>query len=388
VAFLFWYLIYTQQLVQSLRTDAEQLTRIFAEVQGGLSSPSPSSPITTLYRLQTRIIESGVPLVVTGPNDTILSALNLPFEVNTDTPEGQAQVLEYIRDLDERNPPIGDPETQHVHFGDAPELTRLRWIPWLQAAGLILTVFIAWAVIRVQRRVEAERAWTAMARELAHQLGTPLSSLQGWLEVLSLSEEERPPGLEGGEMIRGISEDLERLGGVSRRFELIGREPELKRVRLHRVIRELERYIRKRLPRFGPGVELTVDVPDDLPAVMGNPILLQWALENVLKNSLDALAGGGGEISVRCRHLDQKWLVLTIADSGPGVPLEIRDRIFEPGLTTKQGGWGVGLALTRRIIRGVHGGRVELVEGRGRGATFQIRLPVARDAEAPQDGGV
>jgi signal transduction histidine kinase len=111
-------------------------------------------------------------------------------------------------------------------------------------------------------------------------------------------------------------------------------------------------------------------------------------LENVLKNSLDALAGGGGEISVRCRHLDQKWLVLTIADSGPGVPLEIRDRIFEPGLTTKQGGWGVGLALTRRIIRGVDGGRVELVEGRGRGATFQIRLPVARDAEAPQDGGV
>jgi signal transduction histidine kinase len=383
VALLGWYLVYTVQIVRSLREDAANLTRVFAEVQRGLQDRDEGAALTSLFRLQTQIIESGVPLVVTGPGDTVLTAVNLPFEADVTTAEGQFRIRAYIRSLDAQNPPIGDPELQHVHFGDSPELRRLRWIPWLQAGGLALTVMAGLSIIGVQRRVEAERAWTAMARELAHQLGTPLSSLQGWLEVLALPESERPLGLNHQEVARGIEEDLERLGRVSRRFELIGREPELKRVRLNRVVRELERYLRKRLPKLGPDVELDVDVPDTLPPIMGNPILLQWALENVLKNAMDAVAGGGGRISVQGTHLEPKWVTLLISDSGPGVPPEIRDRIFDPGVTTKQGGWGVGLALTRRIVQGVHGGRIDLIEGRGRGATFQVRLPVAADELDP-----
>jgi len=289
----------------------------------------------------------------------------------------------YVGRLDARHPPVGDPELSHLHFGDTPEVLRLRWIPWLQVAGLLLTVVVGFTMVRYQRRVEGERAWTAMARELAHQLGTPISSLQGWLELLRLPREEQPEQLREGEIASGIEEDLTRLERISHRFELIGRETDLETISLESVVGDLERYVQSRLPRLGPGVELRVDIPADLPAVRGNEVLLTWALENVVKNGLDALAGRGGRITIRAREpIESGWIELSIEDDGPGVPVEIRDRIFEPGVTTKSGGWGVGLALSRRIVEGVHRGRIELLDGRSGGATFQLRLPAAEPARS------
>lgn len=380
VVLLGWYLAYTQQIVRALRADAETLTQIFSEVQSGVTDPDPARADEALFRLQGIILESGVPLVMTGPGDTILNARNLPFEADLATADGQERVQAYVRRLDVRHPPVGDPEIQALHFGDTPEVRRLRWIPWLQVGGLLLTVFVGFAMIRTQRSAESERAWTSMARELAHQLGTPLSSLQGWLEVLKLPRRERPGSLEDADVAHAIEEDLERLERISHRFELIGREPELESLQLQKIVRDLERYLAARLPRLGRGVELIVDVPDSLPPVKANEVLLVWALENVVKNALDALAGRGGRISIYAREIAgrQKQVSLRIRDTGPGVDPEIRDRIFEPGATTKSGGWGVGLALSRRIVEGVHRGRIELLDGTG-GATFQVRLPVADD---------
>ncbi|MDH5588864.1 MAG: ATP-binding protein [Gemmatimonadota bacterium] len=372
------YLVYTQQIRSALQSDAETLTQIFAEVQAGITDPDPSRAENTLFRLQTIIRESGVPLVQTGQGDTVLAAVNLPFEVDLDTREGQARVRVYLRELDARNPPVGSPDLLHIHFGDTPELRRLEWVPWLQAGGLLLTVVVGFTMIRYQRGVESERAWTSMARELAHQLGTPLSSLQGWLEVLRLRPAERPGALKEGEIADAIEEDLERLERVSHRFELIGREPERVSVSLKAVVGDLERYLAARLPRLGRGVELTVDVPETLPPVEANKVLLIWALENIVKNALDALAGRGGRISIYARDVGGGWVSLRIRDTGPGVDPEIRDRIFEPGVSTKSGGWGVGLALSRRIVQGVHRGRIELLDGT-EGTTFQIRLPIADD---------
>jgi signal transduction histidine kinase len=149
-------------------------------------------------------------------------------------------------------------------------------------------------------------------------------------------------------------------------------------VPLQKVVRDLERYLAARLPRLGEGVDLVVDIPSNLPPVLANEVLLVWALENVVKNALDALAGRGGRISIYAREVQgrHRQVSLRIRDTGPGVDPEIRDRIFEPGVTTKAGGWGVGLALSRRIVEGVHRGRIELLDGTG-GATFQVRLPVA-----------
>ncbi len=232
-------------------------------------------------------------------------------------------------------------------------------------------------VVQTQRRAESERAWTSMARELAHQLGTPLSSLQGWLEVLRLPVPERPGDLDDSEIAGSIGQDLERLERISHRFELIGTEPELESLSVSQVVRDLEHYLAARIPRLAKkGVDLVVDVPRGLPRVKGNEVLLIWALENVVKNALDALAGRGGKITIYARDIGGQWVSIRIRDTGPGVDPEIRDKIFEPGVSTKSGGWGVGLALSRRIVEGVHRGRIELLQT-DEGTTFQIRLPVA-----------
>ncbi|MCY4572918.1 MAG: ATP-binding protein, partial [Gemmatimonadetes bacterium] len=269
---------------------------------------------------------------------------------------------------------------QLVHYGITPEEARLRWIPILWGAGMLLTVLLAVSVFRYQRRTAAEQAWTAMARELAHQLGTPISSLQGWVEVLGLAPKQRPGQMAQAEIATAIGDDLVRLERVSRRFELIGRDPALRRVSLKQVVDELRSYMEVRLPRLGPGVALHVDVPDELPDVQGHEVLLTWALENVVKNALDAMAGTGGSITISARAPDSRWVVLQIRDTGPGVPFEIRDRLFDPGVTTKSGGWGVGLTLTRRIIEVVHRGRIELLDRGERGVTFQARLPQAAES--------
>ncbi len=377
LVFLGWYLVYTRAIGSALHENAETLTEIFAEIQRAIADPDPGRTDEALVALQDLVLTTDIPIVMTGTRDTVTAVVNLPFEVDIQTADGQRRVREYVRTLDMRNPPIGDPDGDRIHFGDPALVRRLGWISSLQTGGLLLIVIVGFALIRAQRRADNERAWTSMARELAHQLGTPISSLQGWLEVLKLGPDERPGSLEESEVADAIQEDLVRLERISHRFELIGREPELARLSLNEVVGDLERYLQARLPRFGRGVELNVDVPPDVPAVMGNAVLLAWALENVVKNALDALAGRDGEIDIRAFEGDRDWIVLQVRDTGPGVDPEVRDRIFEAGVSTKSGGWGVGLALSRRIVQGVHKGRIELLEERPWGATFEIRLPRA-----------
>lgn len=380
---LVWYLAYTQRIVDAMRADQVVLTEVFAAVQAWASDPDPGSADETLFDLQRLVLESRVPLVVTGPGDTILAVENLPFEADPETPDGQQRIRAYIRLLPGQRSAVGDTTDFHIHFGETPVVRNLRWIPWLQAGGLVLTALLGFLAVRVQRRAEAERAWAGMARELAHQLGTPLSSLEGWLELLRLPENERPQELDVSEIAGGINEDLVRLERVSRRFELIGREPELEVLPLSTVAGELEEYIRARLPRFGADIRLVVDIPDDLPPILGNRVLLVWALENLVKNSLDALAGRGGRIMIYARSETPGYVTLRVRDTGPGVAAHVRDRLFEPGVSTKPAGWGVGLALTRRIFESMHHGRIELLERNRKGATFQVRLPVAGAAGAP-----
>jgi signal transduction histidine kinase len=371
------YLYYTQLIYQRAQLNSKLLSQIFSEVQEGLVAQDATSETEALFNLQRMVAESGVPLVTMGRGDTVIFHTNLPFEVDELTPEGQERIRAYVRRLDETGGPIGDTTDQHIHYGDAPFVRNLRLVPWLQAGGLLLTVLIGFLLFRYQRRAEGEKAWTAMARELAHQLGTPLSSLAGWLEVLRLPDSERPGNLRDQEIASSIGEDLERLERISHRFELIGTEPDLEDLSVRQVVRDLEHYLAARIPRLAKqGVDLIVDIPEGLPNVQANEVLLIWALENVVKNALDALAGRGGKITIYARQVTGGWVSLRIRDTGPGVDPEVRDKLFDPGVTTKSGGWGVGLALSRRIVEGVHKGRIELLESVD-GTTFQIRLPTA-----------
>jgi signal transduction histidine kinase len=375
---LAWFVFYTQSIVDTLQEESETITSLFAIVQEGIIDQDPDGWDRTLFNLQQRVIQSGIPLVVVD-GDSVIQVQNEPFEFDLSDPKSQRQLLNFVEGLAQTHPPIaGAVEGQFIYFGDTPEVRRLGLQRWFLASGLLITTAIGFLVIRHQRRSESEKAWTAMARELAHQLGTPISSLQGWLELMRLPEDERPGSLDQNEVTDGIEEDLIRLERISRRFELVGRDPKLAPLQLREVVRDLETYLQARLPRLNKGVLLVVDIPGNLPDVMAHQVLLNWALENIVKNALDAMAGKGGEIRIKARHGSPGFLNLLIQDTGPGVPLELRDRIFEPGVSGKSHGWGVGLTLSRRIIEGAHHGRIALLEGPERGATFEIRIPTAR----------
>ena len=173
IAQLVWYLFYTGSIVQSFRSNAEDLSKIYAQVQEGLVDPSPDAAGEALFRLQGIILESGVPLILTGVGDTILGAANLPFEADLAIPSEHVRGRDYARRLDLQHPPIGDPTLTRLHYGDPPEVRNLRWIPWLQAGGLLLTAFLGVLLIQLQRRAEGERAWTAMARNWPISWGRP-----------------------------------------------------------------------------------------------------------------------------------------------------------------------------------------------------------------------
>ncbi|HET7274788.1 MAG TPA: ATP-binding protein [Longimicrobiaceae bacterium] len=375
-AVLGWYLLYTELLVREMRSDAVVQSRIYVQILQGLNDRQEGAAELTLLNLSEEIQRLGVPIVVADPDGIPAYTSNLPFEVDPNSPEDQRRIYLYMQELARLNPPVVEPGIGTVYIGDPPLVQRLRWVPWLQVSALACLLIAAAWMIRHNQRVERERIWATMARESAHQMATPLSSLTGWVEILRLPTLEREKMASLPAVAAEIEADLDRLEKVSRRFEWIGRPIHRDPVDVRRMLRTLERYVRVRMPQLGKGVELVLDVPDTLPPVLGNSVLLEWALENLLKNGLDALAGSGGTIQVSAEMQTARRVAIRVEDDGPGVSAAVRTSIFEPGVTTKKGGWGVGLSLSRRIIEDVHRGRLVLVPTEV-GATFVATLPIA-----------
>ena len=376
---LAWYLVYTQQLVRALRADAAEFSQMYAHIFEGLADPSTESDVTALFDLLEQVEDLGIPVVVVAPSGEPAAAVNLPFEVDLDDPKDRQRMLAYAEELDRRNPPIIEPQIGEIHFGAPSVVERLRWVPWIQAATLVVIVLVAVWIVRSTVSAQRERVWSTMAREAAHQLGTPLSSLAGWVEILRMKADERE-GVASDEVIaEEVEVDVERLNKVAQRFEMIGQRPELQTVNVLDVLKRLEDYFGTRLPRMDRSIRLEVLADQDTLRVNGIPVLLEWAFENIIKNSIDVLAGRGGRIEVQVERVDERVderVRVTFRDDGPGVAPELRKQIFEPGISGK-GGWGVGLTLARRIIRSTHGGSIQLGETEA-GAEFIIELPAAR----------
>jgi signal transduction histidine kinase len=374
------YLVYTERMVSEIRRETASQTRLYGLVQRGLLSPDTDGALKSLLDLAGEISKLHIPIVIVNSQGDPYASTNLPFEPDLVSPAGKQHVLQYAAQLRRQNQPLVVPDAGTVYFGSPPILRWLRWIPWFQVGAGVLLVVVALAVFGANARAERERMWAAMARELAHQMGTPLSSLSGWVEILQLPKSEQA-ALATPERIAGmIDQDVERLGRVSRRFELIGKQPVLNEVDAAEVVSELAQYIRPRLPQLGSGVMLRVRMRRNMPPIFANQVLLVWGLENLVRNALDALAGRGGLIVISARPWKKRWVRIIVADNGPGIPSDMRDRIFDPGVSTKSTGWGVGLSLTKRIVEDIHDGRI-LVRARKRGGTeFEILLPVALQA--------
>ena len=362
---LAWYVVYTQRVVRDLRREASRSGQMYARVYRALGDPNEDAN-AALLDLSRHIREMGVPVVVTDARGRPAAAANLPFDAPLDSP----RVLAYVRELDEQNPAVVEPGVGVVHYGNTPLVRGLRVIPLVQAGMLGLVLLIGSYAFRARGRAEREMVWAGMARESAHQLGTPLSSLAGWLELL----DERGGDPMTDRALAHMRGDLERLDRVARRFERIGRPPKKEEVDVGIIAERVAAYFRTRVPTLAHTILITADRDDHGTLTQGDPVLIEWALESLVKNSIDALAGRGGRIGIVVRAMPEGGVRLRVADDGPGIPREHRSRVFEPGFSTKDSGWGIGLSLTRRIVEENHGGRLALLPT-DQGAAFEIILP-------------
>jgi signal transduction histidine kinase len=355
-------------IIRHFKADASATSRLYSGVFGGLNDPRAGAEAEALLRLGEQVRALGIPLVVTDRTGKVTAAANLPFEAALDDP----RILAYAARLDRQNPPIVDEAVGTVHYGPLPAQRNLTALAVLQALTIAVMVAVAVFAYRNAIAAQRDRLWVAMAREAAHQMGTPLTSLQGWIERVR-SRPTPPPDLADH-----LAADAERLERVARRFERIGNPARREPIGLGALADRVANYFRPRLPRRANPIELRLEAPGMGPLVEGDPVLLEWALESLVKNAIDALQGRSGMIILRV-GAEQGMGEVRVIDDGPGVPKEIRRTLFEPGFTTKRGGWGIGLALSRRVVEDAHRGTL-LLETTDKGACFLMRVPLAKPA--------
>ena len=319
-----------------------------------------------------------VPAIITDSLDEPITWRNLSIaESGPISPEDSAKVRQRAQEMAASYDPITievlpgegyDGLLQRVYYDESQLIRELRIFPYLQLLFVGLLILVGYMGFSYVRRNEQSKLWVGMAREAAHQLGTPLSSLMGWIELMRQHENA------DDETLDEVSRDLQRLSKITSRFNDIGSMPRLVVQPLAPVITNTADYIRRRMPQHG--VTLELDIPSDLQAPI-NTQLFGWVIENLLKNALDAIQDESGQIKLTARLEGRKIHVLC-EDSGKGIDWRLRNDIFRPGYSTKKRGWGLGLSLSRRIIKDYHGGTLRLLRfSQGQGATFRIELPSA-----------
>ena len=346
-----------------LNREAQEMSLIFGQVFAGLSDTVPDGAENALFELAATVEESGIPVVVTDLNGSVTAWANLPFDAGNDT----ARVLEYAADLDRGHAPVEQPGIGSVHYGSVPVSFGLKLLTIFEALALVLLVSAAVVAYRVTRASTRDQLWVSMARETAHQMGTPLMSLSGWVE--HLRESTMPAHVVSDH----IEVDLELLERVASRFERIGRPAKREVIGLGALAERVAGYFQRRLPQLAHRIDLEVRAQGAGPNVRGDRVLLEWALEALVRNAVDVLSGRGGRFTISVAGDGAEGRIRVI-DDGPGVPWELISGIFEPGVSSKTGGWGIGLALAQRIIEDQHGGHLAL-EPSDQGAVFTIVLP-------------
>jgi signal transduction histidine kinase len=268
---------------------------------------------------------------------------------------------------------INNPEGQRLgtlHYGRSALSQRLRIMPYLELMVMALFFLVILWALQSKKDAEQQALFAGMAKETAHQMGTPLTSIMGWVALL----EEKVPA--GDDNIVELNRDIDRLGMVSARFSQIGSQPQLEDTDFLGAVDETIEYFQRRLPHLGGRVSLRREGTFS-GRVVFNKDLLGWVLENLIKNGIDALVDGKGTITLAVADTDDGGVDLRVSDTGKGIPSRDGNKIFEPGYTTKKRGWGMGLALVRRIVSQYHGGRIRVESSSSHGTTFLLTLPPA-----------
>jgi len=396
----------TNSTIRRLTAEITTTSRVLAQFCAQASFPAVRDP--ELQRIFSEVISHiEFPMVITdtdgiprawreiGVDESLVpaEAIDSLATGRPISPETLARIETVRREvarLDRINAPIVMTTEQDgdtlgaVHYGHPPVIAQLRWVPYVSVGGLLILVSLGlWGIASI-RAAEQRSIWVGMAKETAHQLGTPLSSLMGWIELLrtraeepGAGEEVRLPRAELGETLAEMELDVERLSKVAQRFSHVGSAPSLQLQSVSPVVREAVQYVRRRLPRGGRDIEIR-ERYEEVPPVNLNRELVEWALENLLINAVSAIEQPPGRIEVALhRRAETESVEIEIVDDGRGMTAAEQNRAFEPGFSTKRRGWGLGLALARRVVQEYHGGRLSIRHSApGKGTTMVISFPV------------
>lgn len=367
---------YSQYLVNRLKESTRKsLTQKIATYSALIRSDNPELIGFALQQIQ----DVEFPIVVTDGQGVPKLWKNVGISSDDTSAVSHLRIAELVKQMDAQgNPPlpimVSASSTDWFHYGDSIVIRQLRWLPWIEIGAVGLFVIVGYFGFQNIRRSEERMVWVGLAKETAHQLGTPLTSLMGWIELLKAEGQDT-------HAVTEMERDLARLQRVTARFSQIGSKTTLVSTRIRHVIEETVDYFRMRLPSSGNIIDLEIVSSTD-PHVGLNVELFGWVLENLIRNSIDAMRTTGGQIRIHCTETSS-WVYVDVEDNGTGIPARDRREVFRPGFTTKKRGWGLGLSLSKRIIEEYHGGKLAIKESTpGKGTTMRIALPHTMDQQA------
>jgi len=356
IALVIGLLAYTQILVNQLRKDNRSIVRLYAGMIANIVQDENDTNLD--YIFENIIQKVKFPLIQTDTDHNPQMWKNLPESIVT-----KKERKKFMKAIDDHNIPIsltykddtvGEINFGYLHYGDSAIVQKLQLWSYVQIVAIGLFIFLGFSGFSFIRNNEKKHIWVGMARETAHQLGTPVSALMGWIDWLK----EHPEKID--EIVPEMEIDLQRLEQIGRRFSKMGTKSDFEEFDLSERIERIVGYLTRRLPSLGKKVELKNDIHPGI-IILANGSLLAWSIENIIRNSIDAIERDDGKVNISLRKYDDD-IKIRIQDNGRGIPKKDWKNIFRPGFSTKQAGWGLGLSLSSRIIEDIHGGQLKVLD--------------------------
>ena len=371
--FIRWFIIFAAVVITALILwnvslffdQLKQAERDRMEIWATSMEAFNTEDINQYYALSQKINSKNqyIPIIITDYKDSIVNSINIPENILDNPIRSQELLLEMAAENDPIRIDILGGELWYAYYGHSPVINQLKFFPVVLVIIVILFIAVIYFFYATSKASEQNSLWAGMAKETAHQIGTPLSSLVGWTEILK-AEQVNP------DYIDEINKDINRLETITGRFSQIGSIPKLDPKNIITETQEAFEYLANRSSKL---IDFEIDVPQGQLFVMLNKELYAWSIENLVKNAIDAMKGKG-KLTLTVKR-DTRFAKILIKDTGKGIPKMNFNTIFEPGYTTKKRGWGLGLSLTKRIIEEYHDGQVRVLHSElNKGTTFQIAL--------------
>ncbi len=366
-------LFYTYNIVENIDKREQQQLRLYAQLlqySANHAAEENTEDFTILIEIvDQNIIQSRIPYLLVSEDNIPIDARNIDMPDNLKMADKQRILEQKFIDIKDEHPPIViniSDIRQYIYFGDSPLLTQMRYYPYIQLLSLLVLSVLAYLVFSSSRTAEQNRVWVGLAKETAHQLGTPIASMMGWVELFRSMPEQY-----SDEITDEIEKDVKRLETITTRFSSIGSVPVMKDEDIAQLVGPFLVYLQRRI-----STKVKITFLNELPPnqiVLLNRSLFEWVIENLCKNAVDAMSGIG---SIEVSMVQQRnEIVIDIADTGKGILKKSWKKVFKPGYSTKKRGWGLGLTLAKRIIEEYHGGKLYIRNSEiNKGTTFRIIL--------------